>query len=227
MKQTINLILFLAGIIFTVSIFAHPEALPKTWKGNIHFGYVSNSGNSRNTSGLAKLDLRYKPNEKWQIGTRVGGQFSSDKKGETARKSNVAGDAHYYFIPHQFGFTLLNYQYDKFSPYIYTALAVLGYGWDIFDTKSFHISLRAGPGIRHLEENTSKKVDSDIVGYTEGLFRWNISENVEFHQSVSYEYSNSNAYTQSKTALITKIIGNLILDAAFSLKHYSKIPKFS
>lgn len=227
MKNKHYLLALFICLIFSTSILAHPDSLPKTWSGNVHFGYAANSGNSRDTSGLGKLDLRYKPNEKWQIGGLARGQFSTGKKGKTSQNANIAGDAHYYFIPHQFAFTLLDYQYDRFSPYIYSTLAVIGYGWDIFDSKKIHLSLRAGPGYRHQKEATSKETDTDLVAYAKGIFRWKLSKTVEFNQSVSYEHGNSNAYTQTKTALITKIIGNLSFEASFLLKHYSKVPKFS
>ncbi len=227
MKKILSLITFCTALAFTLATFAHPEKLPKPWTGNIHFGYVANSGNSRDTNGLGKIVLRYKHKEKWEIGGTIGGQFSTGKTGKTAQRANLAADAHYYFIPRQFTFSLINYQYDQFSPYLYTTLAVLGYGWELLKTKRFDLTLKAGPGIRYLKESTSKKVDKDLVGYTEGLATWHISNNVELNQVISYEYGNSNAFTQSKTSLITKIIGNLSFEASFALKHYSKVPKFS
>lgn len=209
----------------TSAVFAHdPNALPKPWSGNIHFGYVANSGNSRNTSTHGKVELKYHHNKLWEFSLSAKGQYESGKNGESGRNANLHFNGDYNFTSTQFGFGLLNYQYDKFAPYTHTLLTAAGYGITLLQSDKFTVRVKAGPGVRVQKEADNSEYDHDAVLYTEGLFEWRFTPNVKFKQTVSNELGETNTYTQAKSSLITKIIGNLSFEASFLVKHYSNIP---
>ena len=56
---------------------------------------------------------------------------------------------------------------------------------------------------------------------------WNITKDSKFTQKVSTDIGPKGIYFRSKTALLTKIIGNLGMELSFEIHHYTKIPRLS
>jgi len=238
MKRILNFIVLLIIIFFACSMFAASDhsadeknnsikqEKPKYWSGDVHFGMAANSGNSRNRNILGQLNLKYEK-DKWRNRFHTDGQLSSSEDGRTAQNFNFAGESEYYFVPQNFSFGKLDYKYDDFAPYVYVTKIIAGLGWKPFDTEKVRLLFKLGPGYRRQKEAQSKKVDKDMVGYVAMEFAWHLNKNNTIEQYLSFTDGPRNDYTYSKTALLTKIIGNLGMEVSFTVKHNSKIPKFS
>jgi len=198
----------------------------KHFSGDVHFGMLINTGNSKNKNIFGKLVLKYKRNN-WQLEANTNGQLSTSKEEKTAQNFSLAGTANYYFKPRHSAFTKLDYTYNQFSPYLCVYSLIVGYGWKAIDKEKIQLMFKVGPGFRHQKEATSEKTNTDPIGYASGELVWKITKNATFKQLFSAEGGKHNVYNYSKTALSTKIIGNLGVEISFIVKHNTDIPKLS
>jgi putative salt-induced outer membrane protein len=199
---------------------------PKYFSGDVHFGMVSNSGNTSDTNIIGRINLQYLRN-KWQSDFKASGQFSSDQHRTTAQNYYTGFNTDYYFKKRHFVFGKIDYEYDKFSPYIHTTTLIGGYGWRIVSNKKVDLTFKLGVGPRQQKETTSENIDNDFIIYTSGIFKWYLTDNATFSQVLTVEDGKERTFIFSKTAIDTKIIGGLGLEASYIVKYNSKIPALS
>jgi len=199
------------------------KKITKPFSGNIQFGYSAQSGNSRDKNITGELNLKYLIH-KWEFLGHTDGQFMTTKTGTSSQNLTVRGESAYYFEKNHFAFGNVNYKYDKFSPYLYVLYGVVGYGWRPINTDKFVLFLQAGPGYRHQKTADTNKVENGVIIYGAGEFTWNITKNTAFKQRLSVDSGSKNTYAESKTSVYTTIIGNLGMEASFTVKHNTTIP---
>jgi putative salt-induced outer membrane protein len=199
---------------------------PEGWSGKVKLGFGSTTGNSDNESAAGQFDLLYKQ-KKWNFNVGVRGKYQNSNGIITENNYTINGLAEYYFFKRHFGFGKLDYKYDEFSPYTHVNTFILGYGWVVLDSDTVDLILKVGAGPRNQKEATTEEIDNDLILYGAGDFSWQFSKNAVFTQKLSVEDGKINTYIYSKTAVTTKIIGNLALEVSYEIKHNTHIPKQS
>ncbi len=237
MKHLYKIVLLFFCLILTVSVFGETDqtstpAVPaKPWSATARFGLVDNTGNVSTSNIMGHLKFDYKKN-KWLLHIAGGGRLTSDKGEKTGENYTAKGGVEYYFRPRNFSFSEVDCKFDEFSPYLYVVTIVAGYGWKVVDNDKVGLILKAGPGLRRQKESEKKgtepqEADDDLIGYGAADFTWNITKDSKFTQKVSTDIGPKGIYFRSKTALLTKIIGNLGMELSFEIHHYTKIPRLS
>ena len=229
MKCCFKFLIYFLIIIFPSIVFcqsAQSEENPKQWKGSASFGFSANSGNTRNKNFLGGLGLKYN-RAKWGADLQAAGKFSSSKGNTTAENASLIGTSSYHFFSRYYGFGMFNYKYDDFDPYKYVTTLIIGAGWKVIDNRKVTFNVKIGPGFRRQKEDKTGNINNDLIAYMAGTLKWKITNNATFSQTASVQEGPGNSYMESKTALFTKIVGNLGMEVSYVVKHNTYIPKLS
>src|SRR5688572_7745897 len=85
------------------------------------------------------------------------------------------------------------------------------------------LALEGGAGAKQADLATGEELDEAIVrGALDYLFT--ISETSEFNQKLLIEQGDENRYTESTSALKTRIVGNIALVFSYVIKNNSDVP---
>ena len=239
-KTLLPLLIFLAVSLLSVSVFADetqaknaddasqpavkktPEKSP--WAGsNVQFGFVMNTGNTdaKNLNGALVLDYT---KGKWQNTTNIAGQYNTGRTGTDKEVFSFKNQGEYKFRPKDYVFLKVDSTFDRFSPYNYVVLEALGLGRVIYESEKFKIVLQAGPGGRHVRVRSSKRIRNDVILDSDARFVWNITDKATFKETLNADFGSPYNYYQSDTSLTTQLIGQLGVQIAFSVQHYTRIP---
>ncbi len=197
--------------------------IPQYWEGSANLGFVQNTGNTRNTNFNGKLLLKYNRN-RWTHLLDLEGQMTNTQGQRTAQKYFSSLESNYEFARKEFSFVRLSYTRDKFSPYTYTTVGSFGYGKRLLESDVMKLDLQAGPGFRTLKEAGSDKLDNHLILYTQLNYTWKLTKASSFTESLTSELGRPNNNFVSKTALNTKVIGNLGMQLAYNATYNSHIP---
>jgi putative salt-induced outer membrane protein len=116
-----------------------------------------------------------------------------------------------------------DWRQDEFSGYDKQVTEAVGYGRRLIDTARHTLALEGGLGAKQSDLVTGEELDEGIVrGGLDYLLR--ISETSEFSQKLLLEQGDDNRYTESTSALKTRIVGNLALVLSYVIKNNSDVP---
>lgn len=200
------------------------EKAPGEWSGEVELGSVTTSGNTDTTSVNASALFKYLSGP-WhdEIKLEV---LKSTSEGETTAESYLAGArSAYWYTARKYSFVTARYEEDRFSGYDYQVVETVGYGRKVIDRPVLSLDLEAGVGGRHSQpEDGSERRDVAIVRAA-GKLEWAIGESSRFTEDLFIESSYDNTYTESETALKSKINGNLAMKLSVLVQHNSEVPE--
>lgn len=200
--------------------------VPANWKGQANLGFVQNTGNTNNTNANGKLNLVYQ-HDRWSHILDLEAQLNKSDGVRTAEQYYTSLESNYHFGEKAFSYAKASYLRDRFSPYAYTVLVSLGYGANIIKTDTLSLGIQAGPGFRRIEEQGSEHVENHWILYAASNFSWQMTKGSSLTEKLSTEIGRPNDNVTSKTALNTKVIGNLGMQLAFNATYNSYIPPSS
>lgn len=197
-----------------------PAADP--WSGKVTFGYLATTGNAEAVSVNAGTEISYERG-RWKHtvdATALGSQDDVDTTAEAYQfgwKTDLSlGEFDYLFAD-------LRWQKDKFSGYDQQVSESLGYGRRVINGAKHVLNLELGVGARQSELRTGESQDETIVlGSLD--YDWQLSETAKFTQDLRIEAGNDNTYTESVSALNTKMFKNLGLVVSYTVRNNSDIP---
>ena len=115
-----------------------------------------------------------------------------------------------------------DWRQDEFSGYEKQVPEAVGYGRRLIDNERHMLALEGGIGAKQSDLITGEELDEAIVrGALDYLLT--LSENSEFNQKLLIEQGDDNRYTESTSALKTRIVGNLAL-VSIVIKNNSDVP---
>lgn len=192
------------------------------WSGKIALGYLATSGNTESTSlnTAAELGLTH---GNWSHLLDMTAIFAEENDTTNAEAYKVGWKSEYNFSEHDFLFGRAIWRKDRFSGYDQQFSQTVGYGRRLIDTERHKLSAEIGAGARQsdLADGTSEN-DTILRG---GLqYRLALSETSLFSQDLSVESGSTNVYTESVTALKTRLLNDLALVASYTIKNNSDVP---
>jgi putative salt-induced outer membrane protein len=99
----------------------------------------------------------------------------------------------------------------------------VGYGRRLLDTPRHMLAVEGGVGAKQSDLITGEALDEAIV--RGGLdYLLTLTENSSFNQKLLLEQGDDNRYTESTSALKTRIVGNLALVLSYVIKNNSDVP---
>lgn len=200
-----------------------PAAPGDPFVGNVALGYLATSGNTDSTNFNAALKVNWDLDGPWEhewtalaIEARTDVETTAEAQSAGYKAQRNFGEMSYIFFSG-------DWRQDRFSGYDRQVTEAVGYGNRLIDTDRHMLSLEAGAGAKQSDLITGEELDEAIVrGGLDYLMR--ISETSEFSQKLLIEQGEDNRYTESTTALKTRIAGNLAVVLSYVIKNNSDVP---
>lgn len=199
------------------------ESQPAIWKGVGEFGFITTSGNSDSENLNASLSVS-RARERWKHTASIeankaeADDVTSVDRMVLKERSEYAIEESYYL------FGRLRYEDDEFSGYDYQASVTFGVGSSFTLDERHLFDTSIGLGVRTIKDSETGATDDEGIVIGEVLYEYKISETATFLQSLLVENGEENTYTQSETALRTRINGNLAAKFNYLVKRNSEVP---
>ena len=202
---------------------APAPAPPDPFAGTVALGYLATSGNTESTSGNASFEATWDLDGPWKHDWSALA-INARTNGVTTTEAYAAGyKAQRDFSARSYLFASGDWRQDRFSGYDKQVTEAVGYGNRLLDTDRHALSIEGGAGAKQSDLTTGEELDEAIVrGGLDYLLR--ITATSEFSQKFLIEQGDDNRYTESTSALKTRIVGNLALVLSFVIKNNSDVP---
>jgi putative salt-induced outer membrane protein len=194
-----------------------------TWKGEGELGYSSTSGNSDSENLNASLGLTREANN-WKHSVALE-SLQAKTDGETSvDRFDFRGRSEYGLGENSYVYGQLRYEDDEFSGYDYQASATVGAGSRLLATDSHRLDASAGVGVRRVKSTDDGKTDDEGIIGANLSYEYVISESASLTERLLIESGDQNTYSESETALKTRIKGALAAKISYLVKHNSEVP---
>ena len=198
-------------------------APPDPFVGSAALGYLSTSGTTEASSLNSLLKVAWDVDGPWKHNwTALAIKASTDDV--TTAEAYAAGyKAMRDFSATSYLFFAGDWREDRFSGYDRQVTEAVGYGRRLLDTPRHMLAVEGGVGAKQSDLITGAELDEAIV--RGGLdYLLTLSDNASFNQRVLIEQGDENRYTESTSALKTRIVGNLALVLSYVIKNNSDVP---
>lgn len=196
---------------------------PKTWSGDIEFGYADVSGNSDTQTLKSKFDIKREV-EKWRNHYALESLNTSDDGERSAEKYLAAHKTDYKLTDLDYLFAAVTYEDDRFSGFDYQATVAVGYGRLLINDDKMRWSIEGGPGYRKNNAEDNANDTEEVILNLATNYKWALSDNATFGQEVSVQHGTDNTISKSVTSLQTKIAGAFGLKLAYTIKYTDEVP---
>jgi putative salt-induced outer membrane protein len=201
-----------------------PAAAPADpFVGSAALGYLSTSGNTESTNGNASFKAIWNVDGPWQHNWTALAINARTNDVTTAEAYAAGYKAQRDITAASYLFASADWRQDRFSGYDKQVTEAVGYGRKLIDNERHLLALEGGVGAKQSDLITGEELDEGIVlGRVDYLLR--LSDNSEFNQRFLIELGDDNRYTESTSALKTRIVGNLALVLSYVIKNNSDVP---
>jgi putative salt-induced outer membrane protein len=191
--------------------------------GNVALGYLATNGNTESTSSNASMDATWDLDGPWKHDWDARLISARTNEITTAESYSAAYKAQRDFSETGYLFFSGDWRQDQFAGYDRQVSEAVGYGRRLIDNARHMLALEGGAGAKQSDLIDGQKLDEGILrGGLDYLFT--ISESSEFSQKRLLEQGDDNRYTESTSALKTRIIGNIALVFSVVIKSNSDVP---
>lgn len=192
------------------------------WSGSVSLGFLAANGNAKSTSLSSAFAVAY-----------TTGRVTHSLKAAANRATQayeVTTEAYlfdmkseYDFTERDFLFVRMNWRKDRVGGYARQVSEAIGYGRRVTETGSHRFDATIGAGRRQasLSDDTAENGSIVLGGFN---YRWQLSDSVQFVQSLILESAPTNTFGESVSAIKTSLIGNLALVASYTIKSNSEVP---
>jgi putative salt-induced outer membrane protein len=193
------------------------------WAGEGELGFSSTSGNTESENLNANLGLsREAENWKHSISLEA---FRAKTDGQTnVDLFELRERSQYGLGERSYAYGQLRYQDDEFSGYDYQATVAVGAGSRFLSSERHRLDASAGIGIRRVKDSASGDSDDEGIVAADLLYEYAISETASLNERLLLEAGENDTYSESETALVTRINGALSARFSYLVKHNSTVP---
>ncbi len=192
-------------------------------KGNLDFGFVTTSGNTDTTSLNGAFNWVTRISEPYAMGFTVTGINNATDDVRSAERYTFAWNNRYDLSEKDFLYGTLDYVNDYFGAYDFQSGVYFGYGREIFQDDSGHLSLGIAAGYRvnavFVGEDEKEAVLRGDLDYA-----YKISDNAQFTQKLTAIFGEEVDTYTSESAVTAKLSDSLALKAAYLVNHNSVVP---
>lgn len=208
----------------------NPERI---WSTSAELGAIATTGNTSGASVTGKIDARQEL-EDWSNEYIFSGFFKEDRTvdefGEkhrvrSAERFETSAKAAYHLEDRDKQlFVLGSHVNDQFGAYTRRTSLSVGYSSRWFRSRDKTLDVELGPGYFTGRRATGEDENGMTVRGA-ASYRWQVSPNATFTQTISMEKGTSNLHSQAETALSAKINGTMQMKAAFSARNDTNAPE--
>lgn len=202
------------------------------WSTTAELGAIATSGNTKGTSVTGKIDSTHEM-EQWSNEYSLSAFYKRDETTTEDGNTLIQTSAERYAASAKAGYRLDSdsaklivygsHVDDRFGAYTERSTIAVGYGDQIFKTDTMSLEGEIGPGYARGKTDTGEQ-ENGLLIRSAGTFRWQISDNARFKQTLSLEYGEENKRTVAESSLTSKLNGRLQMKAAFLIQNDSKVP---
>lgn len=213
----------LAAIVFAAPALADEESEEEKgpWSGKASMGYLATSGNTENANLNAAFEIAYEVNA-WKHSFNALAINASENEETTSEAYEWAAKSERSFSEQNYLFGQLHWRKDRFSSYESQFSQTVGYGRRLLNSDRHKLDAEIGAGARQSELIDGTSQDELIIRGAM-KYKFAISDNAEFRQSVAVEAGDENTYLESISAVSASLIGNLALVASYTVKHNTDV----
>ncbi|MCW8846680.1 MAG: DUF481 domain-containing protein [Gammaproteobacteria bacterium] len=192
------------------------------WAGNVSFGYLASTGNTETESINAEARAAYSV-DGWVHNGFLSALGSSDSGSTTNERYQAQYKLDKSLNEKTYLFGRLAYDKDRFSGFDHKESATVGLGRRLIENEKHLLKGEAGAGSRREElDDGTTNTNAIFLGNLD--YRYTISENAEFTQTLLVEMGKDNDYMESITKLKANIVGNLAVAVSYTVKNNSNPP---
>jgi putative salt-induced outer membrane protein len=214
----------LALLTMTAPLFAQEEEAAEEespWSGSVKLGYLAMTGNTESSSMNGAVEINYKL-ELWEHQATAAAINSTEGNITTAEAYDAGWKSARNLTDNDFLFGRLDWRKDRFGSITEQFSQTVGYGRRLIDKEKHTLNGELGLGAR--QSDLADGTDESDAVYTGRLtYKWKISENADFGQSLLVEAGDSNTFTESVTDLRAQLIGSLALVASYTIRRNSDV----
>jgi len=205
---------------------------PYGWSTSAELGAISTSGNTVGTSVTGKIDSKQElpdwSNEYVATGYFKDEQVTNDDgekvRERSAQRYSLSAKAAYKLMQDRDRlFALATHVDDRFGAFIRYSTIGVGYGTQVYQSETKTLDVEIGPGYFRGARDTGE-TENGMTIRGAGNFKWRLSENALFQQTLMVERGTSNTHSEAETSLRTKINNTMQLKAAFSVRSDTNVP---
>lgn len=250
MKKTLMAGLLLAAL---GSVTAHAQSTDAEttnrggWTGSGEFGFASATGNSRSENINAKLGLSQE-NERWKNNFFVDALRSKsqqtvvDTNGNTIKQFNTTANRYdagtsvgLKLNPRSYIVGAARYEHDDFGSNVWQGIVSLGYGYIALKDGRNELSFEIGPGYKRYRPSDvdvviggdvihqKQPVESEVVARGLVNYKFKLTENTAFEDTLLMEAGSKNTYLQNDAAVAVRMTKKLALKVGFQVRHNSDV----
>ena len=198
------------------------EKQAEPWSGKAALGYLATSGNTDSSSLNSGFSLAYTTG-RWTHSLEASAIKASEDDATSAEAYSAGWKTEFNMTERDFLFGRVNWRKDRFSAYEQQLSESVGYGRRLIDTGVHFLNVELGAGARQADLLDGTTEEDFIV--RGGInYQWKFSETAAFTQDITAESGPENVYTESVSAIKTKLVGNLGLVASYTIKNSSVVP---
>ena len=246
MKKTLIAGLLLAAFA-SFSAQAQDAAANGGWSGSGEFGFASATGNSRSQNINAKLGLNQE-NEQWKNSFFIDALRSKseqtvvDQNGNTVDQFNTTANRYdagasvgLKLDPRSYIVGAARYEHDDFGSNLWQGIVSLGYGYIALKDERNELSFEVGPGYKRYRPadidvvtngsitHVHQPIESEVVGRGLVNYKFKLSENTAFEDTLLVEAGSDNTYLQNDISLAVSMTSKLALKVGFQVRHNSDV----
>lgn len=195
----------------------------QAWKGSVQAGADISNGNTHRQQLNGGLKMTRDWNT-WALELHATGRSTVEDHKRTEEKYVFGGQVNRNLNDRDFVFGNAEYVNDVFSGFNYRMTETIGYGRHIIKRDNLKLTAQAGIGAQTSEDSVTEKTSTDAVVTPQANLEWKITPNLTFLQNAKATIGNDNTITNTTTALKTKLIGNLSMQAQFDWQHVKSVP---
>lgn len=197
---------------------AYPEI-----SGEASLGFISSRGNTKSSStrvrALSQLDFAV-----WRHKVGVSGFRTEEDSSTTASRFSGSLQSDYRITQRSYLFANVNGERDRFGAFERRYSGTLGIGRTFIDTGTMDLDLEVGAGRRYKRAQGADETRSEGIGRFHGVYSWRFTPQSRFLQDVEVEAGSDNTYTESETALRTRLTESLSWTVSYVIQHNSRVP---
>jgi putative salt-induced outer membrane protein len=252
MKKTLIAGLLLAGLT-TFAAQAQDAGTPAAtgnsggWSGSGEFGFASATGNTRSQNINAKLGLTQE-NDQWKNSFFLDALRSKsqqtvvdsagnavDQFNTTANRYDGGASVGYKLDPRSYIVGAARYEHDQFGANLWQGIVSLGYGYIALKDESNELSFEIGPGYKRYRPadidtvvgdeviHTQQPTESEVVARGLINYKYKISGNTSFEDTLLVEAGSKNTYLQNDAGLAVSMTKKLAVKIGFQVRHNSSV----
>lgn len=192
------------------------------WSGQGQVGAFRSTGNSNDTGLTAGINLQ-RTGINWRHKLTALADFQKTNGVTTREQFLLAYEPNYQINDRLFAYALGQYERDRFQGFSSRLSASAGLGYEVIETDTMTLSVKAGPAYRKTSFIAGGS-DSSIAGLAALDFDWKVSDTVKLTQDASAFIQSGNSTYISTTGLEANLGGSLSARVSYAVEHDTAPP---